>query len=132
MTGFDYVRAGFAADVSSDWTDVVIVLRGELDMASAPELTRVLDGVVGFRGPRVVLDLSRLEFIDACGLHVIESARDRLSGQGRMLVVRNPVTIVRRVLGICALSDWREALKEIVLEPAWDHRVMTGLRAQGL
>ena len=132
MAGLGYVRAGVAADVSSDWPDVVIVLRGELDMASAPELTRVFDGVVGFRGPRVVLDLSRLEFIDACGLHAIECARDRLSGQGGALVVRNPLTIVRRVLGICGLSDWRETPEEIVLEPAEEARVMTGLRSQGL
>lgn len=69
-------------------------------MGTAPELTRVLDGVVGSRGPRVVLDLSQLEFIAACGLRVIERARDRLNDQGRTCVVRNPRPIVQRALGI--------------------------------
>ena len=59
---------------------------GELDVASAPELERVLDEAQT-RARLVVLDLRDLAFIDTSGVHVIVDASRFARLAGRRLVV---------------------------------------------
>lgn len=44
---------------------------GELDLASAPALAQELSRAIAAGAPRVVLDLTALEFIDSAGLRVV-------------------------------------------------------------
>jgi anti-anti-sigma factor len=62
--------------------DVVLALQGELDLAGVPRLRRAVGVVGAVAGERVVLDLSELAFIDACGIRAIECARDELASAG--------------------------------------------------
>jgi anti-sigma B factor antagonist len=48
-------------------SQVVVELRGELDIADAASVATVLTGVVA-RQPKVIVDLAGLEFIDSSGL----------------------------------------------------------------
>ena len=70
-------------------------LAGELDIASTPQLERVL------REPRlqarlVVLDLRELAFIDSCGVHAIVDASIRARQVGhRVLLLRGPPGVDR-------------------------------------
>jgi len=86
--------------------EVVLVVGGDLDLATAPLLATTLADVLGGEsGPRVVLDLADLDFIDAVGLGHIIGARRRLSDRGGTLVVRQPSPPARRLLELCELGD---------------------------
>jgi anti-anti-sigma factor len=52
-----------------------------------------------------VLDFEELRFIDSSCIGIIADARTDLSQIGRDLIVRSPVPIARRVLGICGMDD---------------------------
>jgi hypothetical protein len=56
-------------------------------------------------GADLVVDLSRVEFMDAATIGVIVWARELLRARSRSLVVRSPSTCARRVLELCELSD---------------------------
>lgn len=71
-------------------------LEGELDMASAEDVLRALEGVPA-EGD-LVLDLSGLSFMDSSGLRVVlQLVRGRMDG---VVVLRNPSPPVHRVLEI--------------------------------
>jgi anti-sigma B factor antagonist len=60
-----------------------VVVVGELDLATAPELVRELDEAGAPGEPPIELDLSGVNFIDATGLRVLLAAQDRLNRGGR-------------------------------------------------
>jgi anti-sigma B factor antagonist len=59
-----------------------LVLVGELDLASAPELEGAVAAALEAGAQRIVLDLRRLDFIDASGLHAVVDASDACREQG--------------------------------------------------
>ena len=75
-----------------------VVLKGELDMATAPELSQRLAEVAAAGPDAVTLDLSELEFMDSQGINVLLQARRALQAQGGRLIVRSPQPLVARVL----------------------------------
>ena len=78
----------------------VISVEGELDMASAPELERLLDGQ---RGP-VLLDLRSLHFIDSSGLRLLVGAEERSRRDGLDLrLASGPAT--QRILELTGLTE---------------------------
>ena len=85
--------------------EMVLVVDGELDMAGAPGLAAALARVPpGGLGPRVVLDLEGVEFMDAAGIGCLVRARHRLARRGGALVVRRPSRSARRLLELCELE----------------------------
>jgi anti-anti-sigma factor len=76
---------------------LVIAVRGELDIATAPLLRGVLDGVLARRPQQVRIDLSELEFLDSHGLAIRLVARRRLAGHGTDIDVHGRSAFVRRV-----------------------------------
>jgi anti-sigma B factor antagonist len=76
---------------------LVLILSGELDLASAPALEQLLDDAQESAVSRVVVDLSRLEFSDSAGLHVLLNAHRRLRGSGQRLVLRRGPKAVQRL-----------------------------------
>jgi anti-anti-sigma factor len=77
----------------------VIRLRGELDFATAYKLA---DGLSGFEGSAIVVDLSGLTFIDSSGISVLVREYNR---RGELVLTR-PHRNVARVLRIAGLADW--------------------------
>ena len=72
---------------------------GELDIATAPELERVLERPRA-AGDRVVLDLAELEFIDSTGLRVIVRARRGRATRALGAAAAPRAAAVRRVFDI--------------------------------
>jgi anti-anti-sigma factor len=73
----------------------VLVVAGELDMLTAPQLSQALDVALGARPPVLVVDLSEVTFMDSAGLAVLLSAH-RESGDGTSLrVVANQRATLR-------------------------------------
>ncbi|MEU9924369.1 anti-sigma factor antagonist [Streptomyces griseoluteus] len=82
----------------------VLELRGEIDIASAAEISPLLDRHTGRERVQVVLDLRPVEFFDCSGLRLVSRARRRvLERGGRLhLVCVHPLTL--RVLRVTGLS----------------------------
>jgi anti-sigma B factor antagonist len=78
---------------------VVVMPRGELDLASAPAVAAAL-GVVAAREPRIIVDLAGLEFIDASGVAALSRGRRHARNAGGDLLLAAPQRQVRRVLAI--------------------------------
>jgi anti-sigma B factor antagonist len=82
----------------------VLVLVGELDIASAPTLTDELERYSS--SPTVVVDLRELEFIDSTGVGVLVTANVRARESGRELfVVTASNGQVLRVLELTGVRD---------------------------
>lgn len=96
---------GFGISVTFDGSQVVLGVRGEVDLVTAPELAAVLDAVIGRGHPTVVLDLAALDFMDASGLSVIASGASSLHPSGGELVIRSVPAQVTRILGITGLTS---------------------------
>lgn len=58
------------------------MVRGELDMNTAPELESELEEALSQDGASIMLDLSECEFIDSTGIALIVRAWQRLEGNG--------------------------------------------------
>lgn len=82
-----------------------IALEGELDLAHQAATSDAVARVLDRRLPCLVLDLSRLSFIDSCGIHVLISAHKRGAEQGTQLVIIPGPPAVQRVLEICGLTE---------------------------
>ncbi|HEU4976518.1 MAG TPA: STAS domain-containing protein [Baekduia sp.] len=103
----------FDLTIREDGGDVLIALRGELDVASAPQLEAALLPPVE-AGRRAVLDLGQLEFMDSTGVRVLVTAHHAAEEHGgRLTLLRTPEgSPVHRVLEISGL----DAVLEIVDE----------------
>ena len=95
----------FAIEIDEREDRVVVMPRGELDMASAPELEQTLMPRLE-SGSWVVLDLRALEFIDSSGLRVVVGAhRAAEDGGGRFTCVRGAAgSTVHRIVEIAGID----------------------------
>jgi anti-anti-sigma factor len=71
-------------------------LCGELDIASTPRLRRAIEASEALRPSRIVIDLSRVQFIDSSGLHALLEAREH-AAQHRyeLALLRGPSQVQR-------------------------------------
>lgn len=91
--------------ITSDQADATrLVLVGEIDAHTAPELAGHLDPLPGSQGD-VTLDVAEIEFIDSSGLRLIVEAHHRAVAAERRLVVHRPSAAVVRLLEISGLRD---------------------------
>ena len=80
----------------------IIRLAGELDLAGVEELVDVLASATG---AVVVVDLSELSFIDACGVSALLVARWRVLAEGRECLLRGAKNFVQRVFEILGVDE---------------------------
>jgi anti-sigma B factor antagonist len=85
----------------------IVRLCGELDIASAPDLRERLLAILSRRTPiHLILDLSKLQFIDSSGIAVFVNTERRARLLGCTLVLVAPQAPVSRVLQICGLDHY--------------------------
>jgi anti-anti-sigma factor len=89
----------------SDGQDVVLELRGELDISTVPELERQLVEVERENPRRIIIDLSQLGFMDSTGLALIIRAADAAERHGRQLRLRRGSRQVRRLFEVAGITD---------------------------
>jgi anti-sigma B factor antagonist len=77
---------------------IVLRVAGELDLATISVLRDALDSVPEIGVRRVVLDVTKLEFISAAGVRIALEAQRRLARHGGQLVLRGPNALLMRVL----------------------------------
>ena len=97
---------GFSISISDRDGRAVVVIRGELDLATAPELESAIQGRLD-EGQDVVVDLRELEFMDSTGLRVLVSAHARVEGtEQRFLIVRPlPGAPIERILAVAGVEQ---------------------------
>jgi anti-anti-sigma factor len=79
-------------------TDDGFRLEGELDMATADDLSRLLRDA-STEGDPIVLDFSGVSFMDSSGLRALLERAGQANGDGPVVIL-NPSAQVRRVLDI--------------------------------
>jgi anti-anti-sigma factor len=93
-----------SVETCRDGAMVVVTVRGEVDIATAPLLRAVLDGIYAARPRRVEMDLSGVTFLDSHALTTLIAARRRLAAGDVALVLRPPSRPVARVLAVSGLD----------------------------
>jgi anti-sigma B factor antagonist len=85
----------------------VVRASGELDLATAPRLCRAITGAADGRRPRVLVDLSAVEFCDSAGLRALLGAAKEIEVRaGRMVVAVEPGGMVDRLLQLVGVREF--------------------------
>jgi len=91
----------FSCEVVHAGDSHIVSLVGELDIAAGP---RLRDALMEIGDSEVVVDVSRLTFIDASGLSALLEARRRIHENGHGFRLTGAQGIVRRVFDVTELS----------------------------
>jgi anti-sigma B factor antagonist len=100
-------REGFGAYLDESLGGAGVVgVAGELDVATADLLDDVLSLASVMPGDRLIVDVSRLTFVDAAGIRVLVTATNALTAAGGGdIVIRGASGMVRRVIGLTGLDE---------------------------
>ncbi len=82
----------------------VVALRGEFDLMDAADVADALEAFAA-REPRIIVDLSGLEFTDASGIVALSRVRRHARDAGGDVLLAAPQQMVRRVLSIIWEGD---------------------------
>lgn len=88
-----------------------IVVRGELDISTAPALSRALGEALA-DGATVVLDLRGVSFCDSTAIHAIISAERYAREHGRRLVIIEGSAQVRRLFELVGLAGRLDIVRD--------------------
>lgn len=97
--------AEFAVEiVGLDEAIPCVIVHGEVDMATAPELDDKLSRLLHQAPGSLVLDVADVSFMDCAGLSVIASALQQLPDRSQ-LIIRRPPPFLSRLLDITGLAE---------------------------
>jgi anti-anti-sigma factor len=99
------VQSEFRVDVRRNARGTVIVVTGELDLASSPELEEQLEDVLASDTGVVILDLRQLEFMDSTGLSVLVKAHQAAEQADRRLYLVKGPPQVQRLLTLTGVEE---------------------------
>ena len=91
---------------------VHVALKGELDLSTTGKLQEELQRVEADPPATLVLDLSKLVFLDSTGLRCLVTADERAREQGRRVVIVRGPDQVQRVFSITRLEDRLEIVDD--------------------
>jgi anti-sigma B factor antagonist len=83
----------------------VLVVRGELDVYSAPALDAAVDQALEDGARSLVIDLGEVGFIDSSGLRSMIRARKQAGSSPDAVRIRNPQPATVRLLDITGLTE---------------------------
>jgi anti-anti-sigma factor len=81
-----------------------LVLRGELDLSAAPRLREALAEAEAHGSRQIIVDLSRLQFVDSSGVHAFVAAGAAARANGHALTFVHGPAQVQRVLELSGLT----------------------------
>lgn len=82
-----------------------IIVRGDLDDATIPDVARAIADSVSRARANVVLDLGDIASIDSTGLEFIVRACRHVARRGGTLTISNPTAEIHRLLAVCGVVD---------------------------
>ncbi|MEU0948154.1 STAS domain-containing protein [Streptomyces canus] len=101
----------------------VLGLDGEIDHQSVGGLTRALARADAAVGRRVVIDLSRVTFMDSSGVNALIAAFQAAGAAGgwlRLVVVRGAVLRTLQLVGLDTVIPFHETLEDALASPRPD------------
>jgi anti-anti-sigma factor len=99
------VESSFQLQVRSEDRAAVIVVSGELDLASAPALEEELNRATTDGAELLIVDLRELEFIDSTGLGLLIKAHRRAEAAGQKFAIVRGQSQVQRLLGVTGIEQ---------------------------
>jgi anti-anti-sigma factor len=90
-----------------------VALSGELDLSSVAKVQEELRRVEATSPATLVVDLSKLTFLDSTGLRCIVTADERARAAGRRVVIVRGPNAVQRVFAITRLDDRLEMVDDV-------------------
>ena len=93
----------FSVSVVSPHDPATVVVTGELDCYTAPQLRSALVALVDGGARHVTLDVGSTRFIDSTGLSVLVGGLKRLREHGGTLVLKEPTPATLRLFEITGL-----------------------------
>jgi anti-sigma B factor antagonist len=90
--------------VVSDPPSVTVVLNGEIDIATAPAIRRLLMAAISGGDVHLTVDMSGVSFIGAAGIGVLIAAANRAREAGGSLSLQAPSPQVRWLLDVLHLD----------------------------
>ena len=108
----DAAPSSLRLDTVTQQDRAIVIVRGDVDSSSAPQLAAVLDGIA--EDMRVIeLDLGELRFLDSTGIGVIATCLSRLDAIDGRLDLSNVPPSVIRLLRITDLLRFVQVLSEL-------------------
>jgi anti-sigma B factor antagonist len=99
---------GSGLNIEQVWLDertVVVAVGGDLDQWSAPHLKRTLSELVNSTGPRLVLDFTRVGFMDSTAVGVLIGIQRGLPDDQRLAVAASGAEVLR-VFELSGTESW--------------------------
>ncbi|SFO91548.1 stage II sporulation protein AA (anti-sigma F factor antagonist) [Amycolatopsis arida] len=91
---------------STGEVSVVLTVSGEVDLATAGEVTDAIEAALRAPGTESVeVNLTEVSFLDSSGLRALVAGQKRAEEAGKRLVVSDPQPQVRKVMEITGLSE---------------------------
>ena len=83
-----------------------VSMSGELDENAAAYVRGEMDAIIGRGGfDRVVIDLSKLTFMDSTGIGVLIGRYKKLKAKGGLIFLANPTAAVDKILTLSGIYD---------------------------
>jgi anti-sigma B factor antagonist len=92
-------------EASLESGEALVVVHGELDLFTAPDLREQLRAQIDRGAARLVVDLADCSFVDASGCHALLTASRRLAGHGGRLAIVNTDPAIARVFAVMGLDE---------------------------
>ena len=92
---------------------VHVALVGELDLSTVAKVQEELRRVEASSPATLVVDLSKLTFLDSTGLRCIVTADERARAEGRRIVIVRGPDAVQRVFAITRLEERLEMVYDV-------------------
>jgi anti-sigma B factor antagonist len=86
---------------------VTVIAAGEIDLYTAPKLQADLASIINSAGPapRIVIDMSGVEFCDSTGMNVLLSSLRQVRERGGELELAAPRPAVKKILQVTGLDS---------------------------
>jgi anti-anti-sigma factor len=100
-------NGGITVELEREDDRVSVIVRGEVDLASADDLAATLDDLPAECDVRI--DVSGVPFLDSTGLSILIRQSMRRREAGGSLSLRHPNANLRRLLEFCCLDHLIDA-----------------------
>src|SRR5579862_1482283 len=105
-TGVDLLTTSVATVESGSEPYTLVELVGEADVTNSDALREVLDAEVAKQPRTLIIDLSRLRFMDSSALHVILRVNRAMDRQGGVLALASAREPVAKMLRLTAADQF--------------------------
>jgi anti-sigma B factor antagonist len=92
------MESHFRVETRDEGRAALVVVAGELDLASSPALEDEFERIATSPPELVIVDLRQLEFMDSTGLSVLVKANQRAGEDGRRFALAGGPPQVQRLL----------------------------------